>query len=90
MEGGIILTENEEIFHLAKSLRAHGWTRDLPNDSPIYSCGNNDFYEAYRFILPGYNARPLELSGAIGIEHWGSRELMLSGIRPVRSLIDTL
>ena len=28
--------------------------------------------------------------GAIGIEHWGSRELMLSGICQVRSLIDTL
>ena len=29
---------------------------------------DDDFFEAYRFILPGYNARPLELSGAVGIE----------------------
>jgi CDP-6-deoxy-D-xylo-4-hexulose-3-dehydrase len=43
-------------------------TRDLPADSPIFEKRNDDFYEAYRFILPGYNARPLELSGAIGLE----------------------
>ena len=27
-----------------------------------------DFHEAFRFILPGYNVRPLEISGAIGVE----------------------
>ncbi|KMP12507.1 pyridoxamine 5-phosphate oxidase [Candidatus Nitromaritima sp. SCGC AAA799-C22] len=78
MEGGIILTDNEEVFHLAKSLRAHGWTRDLPHDSPIYDRGDNDFYEAYRFILPGYNARPLELSGAIGIEQLKKLDSMIA------------
>jgi CDP-6-deoxy-D-xylo-4-hexulose-3-dehydrase len=68
MEGGMIVTEDKEVYHLAKSLRAHGWTRDIPSDSSIYDKGNDDFYESYRFILPGYNARPLELSGALGIE----------------------
>ena len=29
---------------------------------------DDDFFEAYRFILPGYNARPLELAGAVGVE----------------------
>ncbi|OFZ70800.1 MAG: pyridoxamine 5-phosphate oxidase [Betaproteobacteria bacterium RBG_16_58_11] len=68
MEGGVVVTDNTELYHIAKSLRAHGWTRDLPADSDIYEKRDDDFYEAYRFILPGYNARPLELSGAIGIE----------------------
>ena len=68
MEGGVIVTDNTEIYQVAKSLRAHGWTRDLPADSDIYEKRDDDFYEAYRFILPGYNARPLELSGAIGVE----------------------
>lgn len=66
MEGGIILTDDLELFHLCKSLRAHGWTRDLPKDSPLFESRGNDFFEAYRFILPGYNVRPLELEGAIG------------------------
>lgn len=69
MEGGIILTDDEELAQLCVSLRAHGWTRDLPADSPLFSSrGKDDFFEAYRFILPGYNVRPLELSGAIGRE----------------------
>ena len=68
MEGGIVATDDTELAHLARSLRAHGWTRDLPQDTTIYEQRDDDFFEAYRFILPGYNARPLELSGAVGIE----------------------
>jgi CDP-6-deoxy-D-xylo-4-hexulose-3-dehydrase len=68
MEGGLLLTDSLELAHLARSLRAHGWTRDLPPRSPIFEPREDDFFEAYRFILPGYNARPLELSGAVGIE----------------------
>jgi CDP-6-deoxy-D-xylo-4-hexulose-3-dehydrase len=68
MEGGVLATDDTELYHLARSLRAHGWTRDLPEDSKIYERRADDFFEAYRFILPGYNARPLELSGAIGVE----------------------
>ena len=68
MEGGVLVTDNTELYHVAKSLRAHGWTRDLPSDSTVFEKKDDDFYEAYRFILPGYNARPLELSGAIGVE----------------------
>ena len=68
MEGGIVATDDTELAHLARSLRAHGWTRDLPDDTTIYDRRADDFFEAYRFILPGYNARPLELSGAVGVE----------------------
>jgi CDP-6-deoxy-D-xylo-4-hexulose-3-dehydrase len=68
MEGGMVTTDDRELFELVKSMRAHGWVRDLPADSVIFEKREDDFYEAYRFILPGYNVRPLEMSGAIGIE----------------------
>lgn len=68
MEGGMVVTDDEELCHLLRALRAHGWTRDLPPDSPIYERGDSDHFEAYRFIVPGYNVRPLEISGAIGSE----------------------
>jgi CDP-4-dehydro-6-deoxyglucose reductase, E1 len=68
MEGGIILTNDLELNHLLRSLRAHGWTRDLPAHSPLFERGGDDHFEAYRFILPGYNVRPLELAGAVGRE----------------------
>ena len=77
MEGGVLTTDNTEIYHVAHSLRAHGWTRDLPSDTKIYKNRDDDFYEAYRFILPGYNARPLELSGAIGIEQLKKLDAMI-------------
>ena len=28
----------------------------------------DEFREAYRFVLPGYNLRPLEICGAVGVE----------------------
>ncbi|MEO5373529.1 MAG: DegT/DnrJ/EryC1/StrS family aminotransferase [Alphaproteobacteria bacterium] len=68
MEGGMVLTDDEELFFLLRALRAHGWTRDVPPGSPYFERKSTDFYEAYRFILPGYNVRPLEMSGAVGTE----------------------
>lgn len=68
MEGGMVLTNDEEFFHLLRSMRNHGWTRDLPQPSNIYEKSEDDFFEAYRFILPGYNVRPIEMAGAIGRE----------------------
>jgi CDP-6-deoxy-D-xylo-4-hexulose-3-dehydrase len=66
IEGGLILTDDFETYSLCKSLRNHGWTRDQEEGSVIYQGKEDDFFEAYRFILPGYNVRPLELQGAIG------------------------
>lgn len=77
MEGGVLVTDDTETYHVARSLRAHGWTRDLPADTRIYDERDDDFYEAYRFILPGYNARPLELSGAIGLEQLKKLDRMI-------------
>ncbi|MAR94905.1 MAG: pyridoxamine 5-phosphate oxidase [Gammaproteobacteria bacterium] len=68
MEGGLILTDDEEIYHILLSIRAHGWTRNLPENNLICNKSEDPFYESFRFILPGYNVRPLELSGALGIE----------------------
>jgi CDP-6-deoxy-D-xylo-4-hexulose-3-dehydrase len=68
MEGGMVLTNDEELFHLLLSIRNHGWTRDLPESTDIYEKNDDDFFEAYRFILPGYNVRPIEMAGAIGRE----------------------
>ena len=68
MEGGVVLTDDKELFHLMRAMRNHGWTRDIPADTTVYEKKDSDFFEAYRFILPGYNVRPIELMGAIGRE----------------------
>jgi CDP-6-deoxy-D-xylo-4-hexulose-3-dehydrase len=69
MEGGLIVTDDEELYHILLSLRAHGWTRNLPKNNLV--CGeksDDPFEESFRFVLPGYNVRPLELEGALGVQ----------------------
>ena len=68
MEGGMVLTDDEESYHILLCLRAHGWTRNLPDKNHVADKSNNWFEESFRFVLPGYNVRPLEMSGAIGVE----------------------
>jgi len=67
MEGGIVATDDEELYHVMLSLRAHGWTRNLPKHNHVTGTKSDDpFEESFRFVLPGYNLRPLEMSGALG------------------------
>ena len=66
MEGGMICTPNEGDYHYLKSLRAHGWCRELPDDSEIYTKTGSFFKDSFTFVTPGYSVRPLEMSGAIG------------------------
>lgn len=69
MEGGIVTTADEELYHILLCLRAHGWTRNLPKQNHVTGTKSDNFFEeSFKFVLPGYNVRPLELSGAIGIE----------------------
>lgn len=68
IEGGVLTTDDKELNDLARSIRAHGWTRDLSEDTSLFAPREEDFFEAYRFILPGYNVRPQEINAAVGIE----------------------
>ena len=69
MEGGMILTDNKELYQILLCLRSHGWTRSLPRKNLISKKKSKDiFYDLFNFVLPGYNVRPLEMSAAIGLE----------------------
>ncbi|WP_396160828.1 DegT/DnrJ/EryC1/StrS family aminotransferase [Flavobacterium sp.] len=68
MEGGLIVTDDAEMYHVMICLRAHGWTRHLPKENHVSNKSDNAFDESFRFILPGYNVRPVEMSGEIGVE----------------------
>lgn len=68
MEGGFVVTDDEELYHILLCLRAHGWTRNLPKENKVANKSDDWFSESFRFVLPGYNVRPVEMSGAIGIE----------------------
>jgi CDP-6-deoxy-D-xylo-4-hexulose-3-dehydrase len=60
VEGGMILTDDDECATLCRMLRAHGWTRDLDLDPK--------FEGEYDFRLMGYNVRPVEMHAAVARE----------------------
>ena len=71
MEGGICVTDDELTYELLKSLRAHGWIRDVENEALFYTYfekPESELYEHFHFVLPGYNFRPTEIQGALGLE----------------------
>lgn len=68
MEGGMIATNNNELKDILLSIRSHGWTRNLEVKNTLVKLNKNSFHNAFNFILPGYNVRPLEFSGAVGLD----------------------
>jgi CDP-4-dehydro-6-deoxyglucose reductase, E1 len=65
IEGGIITTNERNIYDELKSLRAHGWVRDR-SDQSYWKEQYPQIDERFMFITSGYNVRPMELQGAIG------------------------
>lgn len=71
IEGGMISTDDEDLYHILLSIRSHGWDRDLPKSKQIelrekYNIG--DFRSLYTFYYPGFNLRATDLQAFIGLE----------------------
>lgn len=70
IEGGMVCTDDEKLYHMLMMVRAHGWDRNLPSFAQkkirlIHGVG--DFFSQYTFYYLGYNVRPTEISGRIGV-----------------------
>ena len=68
IEGGMISTNDKELYQIMLSLRSHGWIRDLPNKNLVENKSKNNFDNSFSFLLPGYNLRSTEINAAAGIE----------------------
>ena len=66
LEGGICLTDSDEILDLLRILRSHGWTRDCL-DPESYNSRYPDIDPRFLFVNLGYNLRPTELQAAIAM-----------------------
>ena len=77
MEGGVTVTDDEELYHYLLSIRSHGWTRNQPENSKLYQKTDDAFYESFNFIVPGYNLRPLEMEAAIGLAQLKKRDAII-------------
>tara|TARA_B100002052_G_scaffold269381_1_gene268731 strand:- start:395 stop:1600 length:1206 start_codon:yes stop_codon:yes gene_type:complete len=90
MEGGMILTNDKNLYELCVSLRAHGWIRDLPDDNSIEKKTGNSFYDSFNFVTPGYGIRPLEMSGAIGSVQLKKLPIFINNRRKNASIFESL
>lgn len=71
IEGGIVCTDNKELHENLLMVRAHGWNRNSSEETKLKLKNKNaieKFYEPYSFYTLGYNLRPTEITGFLGVE----------------------
>ena len=66
-EGGMVCTKNKKYLEILKSLRSHGWSRDLKNNKTL-SKKHKDINKDWIFINSGFNLRTTDINAAIGLE----------------------
>jgi CDP-4-dehydro-6-deoxyglucose reductase, E1 len=66
VEGGMLVTNDPQLADLARSMRAHGWTRDMTNREEIESA-SPWIDPRFLFVQLGYNVRPMEVQAAFGL-----------------------
>lgn len=70
IEGGMICTRDEELEQLIKSIRCHGWDRDLNSFTQEHyrrKHGIDNFRALYTFYHPGFNMRCTDLQAFLGL-----------------------
>lgn len=66
MEGGLVATNDSILDETMRSIRAHGWTRELAPKNSVHDKTGDEWDDLFRFVIPGFNLRPLEMEGALG------------------------
>jgi CDP-6-deoxy-D-xylo-4-hexulose-3-dehydrase len=80
IEGGLITTNDEEVYHTLLQLRSHGWDRDLPTikqNELRKKYKVSDFSALYTFYIPGFNFRSTDLQAVIGINQLAKIDMMV-------------
>lgn len=70
IEGGVICTNDTQLSNMVRMVRSHGWDRNVDDNhrSKLRTLWNVDeFYGAYTFYTLGYNLRPTDIQGVIGL-----------------------
>lgn len=72
IEGGAVSTDDENLATMLRIVRAHGWDRNLKSHVQRGMREkhhvNSTFYSRYTFYDLGYNLRPTEICGFLGLE----------------------
>ncbi len=69
IEGGMICTNNKEVYNIASSMRAHGLARECNNKKLEKKIQNKykNLSKDFIFLYPSYNMRNNEIGGILGI-----------------------
>ena len=70
IEGGLISTDDFELYEIIKSIRSHGWSRDLCSETQETlkkQYNVDDFRNLYTFYYAGFNLRSTDLQAFLGI-----------------------
>jgi len=81
IEGGMVNTDDKELYEMLLMLRSHGWAKDLSEESykKLMNEHNVDgFHKPFTFFVPGYNLRSTDLQAFLGIRQvekaeWAAR-----------------
>ena len=82
IEGGIVSTDDKDLYELLVSLRSHGWGRDLSKETQVKLQKKwriSKFKSLYTFYFPGFNIRSTDLQAYIGLtqidnlDNWGKK-----------------
>jgi CDP-6-deoxy-D-xylo-4-hexulose-3-dehydrase len=82
IEGGIVSTDDKELYELLVSIRSHGWDRDLSVETQFklqQDWDVSDFEAMYTFYYAGFNFRSTDLQAYIGLSQidkldtWGKK-----------------
>lgn len=70
IEGGMVNTNDKDLYHSLLMLRSHGWGKDLPEELYKEKMVENNidpFHEPFTFLIPGLNLRSTDLQAFIGL-----------------------
>ncbi len=70
IEGGMVVTDNYELYNIMLSIRSHGWSRELSKNFKkklAKSYKVDVFKNLYTFYYTGYNFRSTDLNAFLGI-----------------------
>jgi CDP-6-deoxy-D-xylo-4-hexulose-3-dehydrase len=71
VEGGMVCTDNHDFAEMLRIVRANGWDRNIHPDRQKHWRDKHgiasDFHAKYTFYDLGFNLRPTEITGVLGL-----------------------
>lgn len=72
IEGGAVCTDDPDLNRMLRLVRAHGWDRNLTDIEKTMLRRehgvDNSFFDKFTFYTLGYNLRPTEITGFLGLQ----------------------